>query len=80
MKAQHLCFPSQFLNCESYFGTHVNLGAWLEPVTQPGEVWSTQAFATLAAADQVTEFSCEYRGLTPLAKNAGVVPAYRLRR
>ncbi len=68
------------LNLQSYFGTHVNMGARLEPVTKPGEVWATQAFAALVAASQVTAFSCEYRGLIPLAKNAGVVPAYRLRR
>jgi class 3 adenylate cyclase len=63
-----------------YMGFHVSRAARIEPVTPPGEVFASQAFAALAEAFGVREFACDYVGQTPLAKNYGVFPTYRVRR
>ena len=61
---------------DNFAGVHVTRAARLEPVTPPGEVYGSHAFAALAAAEGVTEFRCEYVGQTPLAKGFGTYPAY----
>jgi class 3 adenylate cyclase len=63
-----------------YIGTHVTRAARLEPGTPPGHVYATYGFASIAAAEGVEEFTCEYVGETPLAKSAGMCPTYHLRR
>jgi len=63
-----------------YTGTHVTRAARLEPSTPPGHVYATYGFASIAAAEGVEEFVCEYVGETPLAKAAGMCPTYHLRR
>jgi class 3 adenylate cyclase/tetratricopeptide (TPR) repeat protein len=64
----------------NYIGGHVNRAARIEPITPPGQVYASQAFAALAAARQVTEFSSDYVGQMPLAKEHGTFPTYLLRR
>ena len=64
----------------NYLGTHLNHAARIEPVTPPGEVYASQAFAALAAAQRVVDFTCDYVGQTPLAKEHGTFPTYLLRR
>jgi class 3 adenylate cyclase/tetratricopeptide (TPR) repeat protein len=68
------------LNQMTYTGTHVSRAARIEPVTPPGQVYASQAFAALAAAQGVCEFTCDYVGLTPLAKGYGVFPTFHVRR
>jgi class 3 adenylate cyclase len=63
-----------------YIGTHVTRAARLEPITPPGNVYATYGFASLAAAEGVEGFACEYVGETPLAKSAGMCPTYHVRR
>lgn len=63
----------------NYLGAHVALAARIEPVTPPGEVYGSGAFAALARSWQVRDFTCEYVGQTPLAKAFGVIPMYVLR-
>lgn len=63
-----------------YMGFHVSRAARIEPVTPAGEVFASQAFAALAEAFGVRRFACDYVGQTPLAKNYGVFPTYRVRR
>jgi class 3 adenylate cyclase len=63
----------------NYLGAHVALTARIEPVTPPGEVYGSRAFAALAKANQVNEFLCAYVGQTPLAKAFGTYPMYVLR-
>lgn len=60
----------------NFIGTHVSRAARMEPVTPPGEVYASQAFAALAAAEGVADFACEYVGQTPLAKGYGTFPTY----
>jgi class 3 adenylate cyclase len=64
---------------QSYTGTHVSRAARIEPITPPGQVYSSQAFAALAAAQGVKEFTCDYVGQTPLAKGYGTFATYHVR-
>ncbi|HKO59975.1 MAG TPA: TRAFs-binding domain-containing protein [Pyrinomonadaceae bacterium] len=64
----------------TFTGTHVSRAARIEPVTPPGQVYASQPFAALAAAQNVSEFSCDYVGQTPLAKGYGTFPTYHVRR
>lgn len=63
-----------------YSGVHVSRAARIEPVTPPGEVYCSESFAALCAAEDVTEFRTDYVGQLPLAKKYGVFPAYRVMR
>ena len=65
---------------KNYTGTHVSYAAKIEPITPPGKVYSSQAFAAMAASEGVKEFTCDYVGQTPLAKSYGTFPTYHLRR
>ncbi len=62
------------------FGAHVSQAARIEPITPPGHVYASGAFAALARADEVREFVCAYVGRTPLAKSYGAFPTYVLHR
>lgn len=64
----------------NYFGVHVSRAARIEPITPPGEVYGSRAFAALARSAEVREFRCEYVGQTQLAKSYGTYPMYLVRR
>jgi class 3 adenylate cyclase len=61
-------------------GTHVSRAARLEPKTPPGRVYASEAFAALAAMDDVREFRCHYVKELEWAKRYGTFPAYVVRR
>lgn len=63
-----------------YIGTHVSYTARIEPITPPGKVYASQAFAAIAASEGVSEFTCDYVGQTPWAKGYGTFPTYHVRR
>jgi hypothetical protein len=62
-------------NC---IGTHVSHAARIEPITPPGEVYASQAFAALAEAQQITEFRCRYVGHRRFPKGFGYYPTYHV--
>jgi class 3 adenylate cyclase len=64
----------------TYCGVHVNHAARIEPITPPGNVYASEAFAALASAEEVRGFVCEYVGRTPLAKDFGLFSTYHVRR
>jgi class 3 adenylate cyclase len=64
----------------TYHGTHVSRAARIEPITPPGQVYSSEAFAALAAIQRSTNFACHYVGQTPLAKGYGTFRTYHVRR
>jgi class 3 adenylate cyclase len=64
----------------NYIGAHVSRAARIEPITPTGQVYSSQAFAALAAAEGVKEFRCDYVGQTSMAKKYGTFPTYVVRR
>lgn len=62
----------------TFYGTHVNLAARLEPVVQVGHIFATEAFAASLRADGEDGFPCHYIGELPLAKRFGDARLYRL--
>ncbi len=60
------------------YGNHVNNAARIEPITPPGKIYVSQAFAALAAALGLADCACEYVGELPLAKDFGRFPMYVL--
>ena len=64
-----------------FAGMHISRAARIEPVTPPGEVYVSEAFAALLAFDDNQErFACEYVGTVPMAKEYGRFRTYRLAR
>ena len=64
----------------NYIGVHVSHAARIEPITPPGEVYASGAFAALARSAEIREFVCAYVGQTPLAKGHGTFPTYVVHR
>ena len=48
-------------------------------ITPAGQVYASEAFAALAAAQGAVDFSCDYVGQTPMAKGYGTLPIYHVR-
>lgn len=65
---------------DHFFGASVTRAARIEPVTQPGTVYASEAFAATLAASGQTGFTLEYIGRLPLAKGYGESTIYRLDR
>ena len=62
----------------TFYGTHVNRTAHLEPIVQPGQIFVTEAFAASLVPDDGGRFHCHYIGAVPLAKHVGDASLYRL--
>lgn len=63
-----------------FFGAHVSRTARIEPITPPGQVYASEAFAALAAAQNVTDLAFDYAGQVPMPKGYGVFPMYHVTR
>ena len=64
----------------SFTGAHVSRAARIEPITHEGEVFASEEFAALAAADESKGFTCDLVGTTALAKSYGLFRVYSLER
>jgi class 3 adenylate cyclase/tetratricopeptide (TPR) repeat protein len=64
----------------NYVGPHVSWAARIEPITPAGQVYASEAFAALAAAEGVKDIRCDYVGQTPMAKGYGTFATYVVRR
>jgi class 3 adenylate cyclase len=64
----------------SYTGSHFSRTARIEPVTPPGAVYVTSAFAAALLLSGRDEHACDYVGHMPAAKDWGRLRMYRLRR
>src|SRR6185312_2783632 len=62
-------FDDPITGTRSYSGTHVSRAARIEPITPPGQVYASESFAALAAAERASGFVCDYVGQMPLAKS-----------
>jgi class 3 adenylate cyclase len=71
-------FKDRIINRQNYIGSHVNRAARMEPVTPPGQVYSSDAFAALAALHAPGQFRFDYIGRVPLAKSFGEFPMYHV--
>ena len=63
----------------TFYGTHVNRTARLEPVVQPRHIFVTEEFAASLVAEDQDRFTCDYIGTMQLAKKFGGARLYRLR-
>jgi class 3 adenylate cyclase len=72
-------FDDPITGSRTYSGTHVSRAARIEPITPPGQVYASEAFAALAAAQRESGFICDYVGQTPMAKGYGTLPTYHVR-
>jgi class 3 adenylate cyclase len=73
-------FEDPITGTRTFSGSHVSRAARIEPITPKGQVYASEAFAALAAAQPAAEFTCEYVGQTPMAKGYGTFPVYHVRR
>ena len=62
------------------FGATVNRAARIEPVTEPGQVWTTVEIAQALAREEKCPFVAERLGHVDLPKNAGTETIYILKR
>ena len=65
---------------DGHFGSSVMKAARIEPVTPPGMVYVSEAFAATLAAGGERDYGLEYVGNLALAKNYGESRIYRLER
>ncbi|MGC1818924.1 MAG: adenylate/guanylate cyclase domain-containing protein, partial [Casimicrobiaceae bacterium] len=65
---------------DSYFGSSVTRAARIEPVTPPGMIYVSEAFAATLVAGGERGYVLEYIGRLPLAKAYGESRIYRLDR
>jgi class 3 adenylate cyclase len=63
---------------DNYYGSSVNKAARIEPVTPPGMVYASEAFAASLAATGRDDYALEYVGRLALAKSYGESRIYRL--
>jgi class 3 adenylate cyclase len=63
---------------DNYFGSSVTRAARIEPITPPGTVFASEAFAAVLAASGGSDCSLEYVGSVGLAKGFGESRVYRL--
>jgi len=68
------------MHTDSHFGSAVVRAARIEPVTPPGMVYASEAFAATLAATRQRDYLLEYIGTLPLAKAYGESRLYRLDR
>ncbi|MEP6998229.1 MAG: adenylate/guanylate cyclase domain-containing protein [Betaproteobacteria bacterium] len=74
------CGFDPIMGRDNYFGSSVTKAARIEPVTPPGMVYASEAFAATLAATGGDEFALEYLGRLALAKGYGDSRIYRLDR
>jgi adenylate cyclase len=65
---------------DGHFGSSVTRAARIEPVTPPGMVYVSEAFAAALTATGQRDYVLEYVGNLPLPKNYGESRIYRLER
>ncbi len=63
-----------------YTGIHTSRTARIEPITPPGQVYASGAFAAVAAARCMEGLRFSYIGRTQLAKQYGALPLYHVKR
>ena len=74
------CGFDPIIGRDNYFGSSVTKAARIEPVTPPGMVYASEAFAATLAATGEKEYTVEYVGRLALAKGYGESRIYRLDR
>jgi len=73
------CARDPITGGQLYTGPHTSRAARIEPVTPPGQVYASSAFAAVAAARATRGTAMNYVGRIPLAKGHGTLGLYCLR-
>lgn len=63
-------------NEPTYFGSHVTMAARIEPITPPGEIYVTEAFAAALTLESDAHINCDYMGTLSMAKDFGTLRMY----
>jgi len=63
----------------TFYGRSLSRAARIEPITPPGAVFVTEAFAAVLLLETKGEFTCNYVGQVPLAKGYGTFRMYDLK-
>ena len=74
------CGKDPITGLAMYTGPHTSRTARIEPITPPGQVYASSAFAAVAVAQSVGGVRFRYMGRTPLAKKYGSLELYHVRR
>ncbi len=61
-----------------FTGPHTSRAARIEPITPPGQVYASSAFAAVVAAKSPREIVMRHVGQLPLAKSSGTLTLYHL--
>lgn len=72
------CATDPITGSPLYTGPHTSRAARIEPITPPGQVYASSAFAAVAAATNA-KLSLSYVGRIPLAKGYGTLGLYHVR-
>lgn len=72
--------PDPIEGAGTYFGTQLSFTARIEPITPPGMIFVTEAFAARIALEAAEAFVLEYAGEVKLAKAYGQSRLFSLRR
>jgi hypothetical protein len=63
-----------------FTGIHTSRTARIQPITPPGQVYASSAFAAVAAVRGIAGLRFSYIGRTQLAKHYGALPLYHVKR
>jgi class 3 adenylate cyclase len=74
------CCQDPITKLPLYTGPHTSRTARIEPITPPGQVYASSAFAAVAAATGVDDLVFSYIGRTQLAKKYGSLALYHVQR
>jgi len=74
------CGFDPIMGRDNYFGSSVTKAARIEPVTPPGTVYASEAFAATLVAKGQADYALEYVGRLTLAKGYGESRIYRVDR
>jgi class 3 adenylate cyclase len=72
------CGYDPIVKRDGYFGSSVTRTARIEPVTPPGMVYASEAFAAVLTASGQRDYAPEYVGRLALAKSYGESRIYRI--
>jgi len=72
------CGQDPITGTSIYTGPHTSRAARIEPITPPGQVYASSAFAAVAAASGADGIDMRYVGTIPLAKRSGSLALYNL--
>jgi class 3 adenylate cyclase len=72
------CGQDPITGTSIYTGPHTSRAARIEPITPPGQVYASSAFAAVAAASGADGIDMRYVGTIPLSKRSGSLALYNL--